>query len=122
MLIESPNECSAVFGSQVGGTEGYVTPEEELVVQLGGTGTAYTDTDTFEQVPTDEVIDRSEIELTEVQVLCRCGSYKLRGDGIDGSDRTGYLGVVRHLAYQFIYRVLVPRQGFGTQRVPGGGS
>ena len=122
VLVERPNERSAVFGSQIRGAERHVATEEELIMELGSARSAYAQTDTFQHVPAEELVNGSEVELAFIQIARRRSGDKLRRDGIDRRNGGGYLVVVGRFAHQVIYRVLVPCQRLRAQRIPCCGS
>ena len=118
VLVESIDERSVVFRAQVGSSERYIPAEENLVVQLSGTRSAYANTNALEHVPAYEVVYRTDIELTLVQVSRRSRSHIFGGDGIHRRYQTGDTRVSRRFMNQVIYGALIACERFRTKCIP----
>ena len=66
MFVEGIDERRFVFGAQVLGAEGDVPARIELRMKTRFRRSAYPQTDTLQHIPTEETIDRPEIEFTLV--------------------------------------------------------
>ena len=87
-------------------------------MQLGCGSTTYTQTYTFQHVPTHKIVNRTKVKLAQVYISCWSGCHKLRRNCIHRRNGTRQLRHGSHFLHQLIYRILIFGQWLWTKRVP----
>ena len=118
VLVKRIYKSRIVFGTQILQTKCGMSAEEKLIMQLGCGSTAYTQTYTFQHVPTHKIVYRTKVKLTQVYISCWSGCHKLRRNRIHRRYGTRQLRHGSHFLHQLIYRILILGQGLWTKRVP----